>query len=436
MRMLWTHLAADPNRLLDDCRPVPGARRVRRCVGTARSHVYSRVIPPVRGAGCCARCPTNPLIAYYRAFVGQRLGRDDADAYRRASILATTYVFPNRASSYAVLNAALAANPDDGTARYLRGCLYLSSGLVASAIADWERARTVAPDLPTLHRNLGMTLLHEGQTRRGDCRPERRHRARRAKRRGLRGARSGLRRDGNARRRARGGPGAISRFGGHAAGARLQARARARGARRHRSVPNRCFTNRFFPREEGGYDARTCAGRRARCGRSRSGAVGTLRRRAEAARRPEPPGGTASGSTRRPSNARSATRRCSLRLRVSSPNADGTTDARERRRKLAQNAMAAAQRSRVPWRSQRAARSATSRRRRPRRTCNRCSDDLAAALDDGDTGSPGLVAYTRARLLSALGRGDEARQAHRPRIRVPRPRPVTSPRASPSRGSR
>ena len=48
--------------------------------------------------------------------------------------------------------------------RFLRGCLYLSSGLVASAIADWERARTVAPDLPTLHRNLGMTLLHEGRT--------------------------------------------------------------------------------------------------------------------------------------------------------------------------------------------------------------------------------------------------------------------------------
>ena len=142
-----------------------------------------------------ARC------GHYWAFIGHSLGRGGADAYRRASALPATYVFPNRASSYAVLDAALAANPDDGTARLLRGSLYLSSGLVSEAIADWERARSVAPDLPTLHRNLGMTLLHQGKAsaaitvlKEGVAHDP-------AKRRGLYDARSGVRHSSGARRR-------------------------------------------------------------------------------------------------------------------------------------------------------------------------------------------------------------------------------------------
>ena len=159
---LWTHLAADPNRLLTivDHYLALGAFDD---AWTLVDHAYPEVMPPSAEPGARS-LSQNPLVAYYRAFVGQQLRRTGAEAYRSASTLPITYVFPNRASSYAVLDAALAASPDDGTARFLRGCLYLSSGLVGSAIADWERARTIAPDLPTLHRNLGMTLLHEGRT--------------------------------------------------------------------------------------------------------------------------------------------------------------------------------------------------------------------------------------------------------------------------------
>jgi hypothetical protein len=38
-------------------------------------------------------------------------------------------------------------------------------------------------------------------------------------------------------------------------------------------------------------------------------------------------------------------------------------------------------------------------------------DDLAAELEQNDSSSPGLVAYTQARLLLTLGHRDEARQA-------------------------
>src|SRR5207244_519479 len=82
-----------------------------------------------------------------------------ADDYRRASALPTTYVFPSRASAYAVLRAALRANADDATARVLLGSLYLSGGLVDEAIGEWQRARALRPEIPTLHRSLGLALL-------------------------------------------------------------------------------------------------------------------------------------------------------------------------------------------------------------------------------------------------------------------------------------
>jgi tetratricopeptide (TPR) repeat protein len=62
-----------------------------------------------------------------------------------------------------VLRAALKANPADGHALFLLGSLHFADGLVDSAIADWTRAAALAPDTPTLHRNLGRALLQAGR---------------------------------------------------------------------------------------------------------------------------------------------------------------------------------------------------------------------------------------------------------------------------------
>ena len=74
----------------------------------------------------------------------------------------TRYVFPKRATSFAVLRDALSHDPDDATAHFLLGSLHLAGGRVDSAMVHWERARRLKPTIPTLHRNMGRAVLASG----------------------------------------------------------------------------------------------------------------------------------------------------------------------------------------------------------------------------------------------------------------------------------
>jgi len=154
---LWKHLAADPNRILDlvDQYAALGAWADARDV---LEHDDPPVDESMREPGVVSP-PEHALLAYYRAFVLEHLGRPAAEDYRRAAALSTAYVFPGRASSYAVLRSALRADGNDADARFLLGSLYLSGGLVDEAIGEWQRARVLRPAIPTLHRNLGLALL-------------------------------------------------------------------------------------------------------------------------------------------------------------------------------------------------------------------------------------------------------------------------------------
>ena len=160
---LWLHLGADANRVLDlvDQYLAIGdyAGRARRCsIGSTRPSTPRRA----RWAPCSPQ--ESPLIAYYRAFARAHVGGSTRADYALATTLPTAYVFPNRRSSYAVLAAALEANPEDATARFLLGSLYLANGLLEPAIAEWQRTRTIRPAIPTLDRNLGLALLQAGST--------------------------------------------------------------------------------------------------------------------------------------------------------------------------------------------------------------------------------------------------------------------------------
>ena len=104
-----------------------------------------------------------PLIAYYRGYVRERLGESGAADYEAAARMPTTYVFPNRPESFAVLGRALAANPRDPVAHHLLGNLAMSGGMLDSAIAEWRRAADIDPRIPTLHRSLGYALLAAGR---------------------------------------------------------------------------------------------------------------------------------------------------------------------------------------------------------------------------------------------------------------------------------
>ncbi len=158
---LWRHLGVDANRVLDlvDQYLAVGA------YDDALS-LLERQYPAVEGSlrepGSVAP-GASPLIAYYRGYVRERIGGNPAPDFKIARSLATTYVFPSRRSSYAVLRAALKVDPNDQTAQFLLGSLYLSSGLVAPAIESWQRVRRSRPDIPVLHRNLGLALLQRGE---------------------------------------------------------------------------------------------------------------------------------------------------------------------------------------------------------------------------------------------------------------------------------
>ena len=154
---LWAHLGADANRVLDLADTYLAAGAYDDALALLERD-YPDVHAPMRENG--AVLPReSPLVAYYRGFVRERLGREGKADFDTARRLSTTYVFPNRESSYAVLRAALRANPDDATARFLLGSQYLASGLIEPAAAAWQRARRLQPSIPTLHRDLGLLLL-------------------------------------------------------------------------------------------------------------------------------------------------------------------------------------------------------------------------------------------------------------------------------------
>lgn len=154
---LWPHLAADANRVLDlaDQYLAAGADADALAV---LDHAYPAVQPPMREPGSVAP-QESPLVGYYRGYARTRTGGAGAPDYAAAAALPTTYVFPHRRSAFAVLRAALEAQPNDATARFLLGSQYLASGAIEPAIEAWQQVRQAAP-IPTLHRNLALALLY------------------------------------------------------------------------------------------------------------------------------------------------------------------------------------------------------------------------------------------------------------------------------------
>ncbi|HMF61126.1 MAG TPA: hypothetical protein VK595_12185, partial [Vicinamibacterales bacterium] len=155
---LWPHLGADANRVLDLVDQYLSAGDAKAALGLL-DREYPPVEPPLRENGAVSP-KESPLVGYYRGYVRQQLGESPRADYDAARALPTTYVFPNRPSSYTVLESALQANPGDATARFLLGAQYLASGLTGPAVDAWQTVRHAKPAIPTLHRNLGLALLH------------------------------------------------------------------------------------------------------------------------------------------------------------------------------------------------------------------------------------------------------------------------------------
>jgi tetratricopeptide (TPR) repeat protein len=157
---LWQHLAADPERILE-----VAVDYMRFGLYLDAIDVLARTYPAGPGVVSEPGMPrpeAYPLIAYYRGFCRHAIGEKGRADFDAASHMPTTYVFPNRAESLAVLQQAIEQNPGDATAHSLLGALYLSGGMTDEASREWESARQLNPGIPTLHRNMGYLVLRTG----------------------------------------------------------------------------------------------------------------------------------------------------------------------------------------------------------------------------------------------------------------------------------
>jgi tetratricopeptide (TPR) repeat protein len=159
---LMAHLAADPERILEIATDY-----MRFGLYDDALDVLSLQYPSgtkVIGEPGVLHPGTYPLIAYYRGFCRYALGKDGSADFAAASGMPTNYVFPNRPESFAILHRAIEVAPNDATAHFLLGSLYLSGGMSEPALQEWETTRRIKPAIPTLHRNMAYAMLKSGES--------------------------------------------------------------------------------------------------------------------------------------------------------------------------------------------------------------------------------------------------------------------------------
>ncbi len=159
---LPAHLAADPQRILEIA-----VDYMRLGLYDDAVNILSQEFPSGTNVVTEPGMPapnSYPLVAYYRGFCRYALGEDGRADFEAAASKPISYVFPNRAESLAVLRRAIEVNPNDATAHFLLGSLYLSGGMAEKALDQWEIARRIRPAIPTLLRNMGYTALRSGET--------------------------------------------------------------------------------------------------------------------------------------------------------------------------------------------------------------------------------------------------------------------------------
>ncbi len=154
---LWAHLAGDPERVIETAVDYIRLGFYDDALGLLERRYPSDGVFGEPGA---ALPQEYPLVAYYRGYCREKLGRPGREDFETASRQSTRYVFPNRPETRTVLSRALEVNPEDATAHFLLGSLYLSGGMSDAAIREWRAAMRIDPGIPVLHRNLGLALLH------------------------------------------------------------------------------------------------------------------------------------------------------------------------------------------------------------------------------------------------------------------------------------
>jgi tetratricopeptide (TPR) repeat protein len=105
----------------------------------------------------------SPMTYYYLAYFAGKLNlpAKASEYYALARRMSAEYVFPFQYEAIAVLQAAIAANPDDPRASYYLGNL-LYDWQPAEAAKYWAKSAALDPNFAIVHRNLAVAYQHDG----------------------------------------------------------------------------------------------------------------------------------------------------------------------------------------------------------------------------------------------------------------------------------
>lgn len=103
---------------------------------------------------------TAPMIHYYRGWILRRSGKSGAAEFAAGSKADAEYCFPARLAEQTILEAALAANPDDATAHAALGHWLYDRRRHREAIGHWEAAVKADPGNAVVWRCLGIAWFN------------------------------------------------------------------------------------------------------------------------------------------------------------------------------------------------------------------------------------------------------------------------------------
>lgn len=105
----------------------------------------------------------HPMLAYYRAYYLEQLGRteESGKAYEEAEACSPLYCFPNKLEDIAVLEGAIAQNSKGAKAYYYLGNLYYDKLRFEKATSLWEASERLDDTYPTVHRNLALAYYNK-----------------------------------------------------------------------------------------------------------------------------------------------------------------------------------------------------------------------------------------------------------------------------------
>lgn len=107
--------------------------------------------------------PDNPMARYYLGWFYLQIEDETAAeaAFKEAAAMSPDYCFPNRTECVPALKAAMEHNPEDAFAPYYLGNFWYGHRCHNEAITCWEQSRNLAPQFPTVHRNLGLAYVNK-----------------------------------------------------------------------------------------------------------------------------------------------------------------------------------------------------------------------------------------------------------------------------------